>query len=267
MTEKSDAKTRRSAGWGPISGGVAANLIRLRKARGFTTSELAKTLSDLGHSIPASGITRIEKGDRRVDVDDLVGLALALNVSPTTLLLPPTSSDSPVALTESVSISSRTAWQWAEGQRTAMDWEPGEGVNLAAPGADPAISQDAYEREQEFARRQTAYRALAQPEERRRSEDHSAVKLIRGLEDVVTDLVAPAPDMDRAGLAALGRMARRRHAQLGFELEEITENLPPVHPGVPAGDEAPPSDMLLTSDGRYVPRRRPRPTRREPDES
>jgi hypothetical protein len=117
-----------------------------------------------------------------------------------------------------------------------MEWEPGEGTNLAEAGADPAISAEAYEREQEFARRQAAYRSLAQPEERRRSEAHSAVKLIRTLEDVVTDLVAPAPDTDRAGLAALSRMARRRHAQLGLELEEIADGLPPVHPGLPMPD-------------------------------
>ena len=34
------------------------------------------------------GLRRIENGGRRVDTDDLFGLAVALGVSPTTLLIP-----------------------------------------------------------------------------------------------------------------------------------------------------------------------------------
>ncbi|MEV7600047.1 helix-turn-helix transcriptional regulator [Kitasatospora sp. NPDC089797] len=221
---------------GPTAGRVAENVERIRKARQLHQKDLSARLREVGRPMLPTVVSKIERGERRVDVDDLVALALALNVSPTTLLLPPTSSDTPVALTECVSVASRTAWQWAEGQRTAMELERADGVDLAGPGADPAISQDAYEREQEFARQQAAYRALAQPEERRRAEDHSAIRMIRNLEDVVTDLVAPAPDMDRAGLAALGRMAHRRHTQLGIELDGIVENLPPVHPGAPVRD-------------------------------
>lgn len=193
----------------------------------MTTTGLAEALKELGQPVPASGITRVEKGDRRVDVDDLIALSIALNVSPLTLLLPPSAGDDPVKLTESLSISSRNAWAWAEGHRPATDWEPGEGVNLAGPGADPAIAVGAYEREQEYARRHADYVALARPESRRRAEGQPAVRLARQLESLVADIVAPEPGVDRAAIAARVRMARRRHAQLGLDLEEIIEHLPP----------------------------------------
>ncbi|WP_280694049.1 MULTISPECIES: helix-turn-helix transcriptional regulator [unclassified Kitasatospora] len=236
MEEVEPTKSRRANSLGPTGNRVAENLARIRKERGLTTGQVVAVMAELGRPIPATGVTKIELGDRRVDVDDLVALAVALNVSPLTLLLPPTSNNEQVALTDNCQVSSRTAWQWAEGQRTAMDWEPGEDVSLAAPGADPAIPLRAYERDQEFGRQQAAYLALAQPEVRRRATQHSAIRIVRDLEDVIADLVAPSPDMDRAGLAALNRMARRRHQQLGIELEEISEQLPPVHPGVPASD-------------------------------
>ena len=72
----------------PASRAVAANLMRLRKAQRLTTTRLSAALDELGQPIHASGITRIEKGERRVDVDDLVALAKALNVRPEQLLMP-----------------------------------------------------------------------------------------------------------------------------------------------------------------------------------
>lgn len=232
MTENPESKGRRSEGWGPVSNVVAQNLLRVRKARRFTTQQLAVRLVELGQPIPASGITRIEKGDRRVDVDDLMALAVALNVAPTTLLLPPTAGSQSVRLASNYAVSGRTAWQWAEGERTASDWLPGADAPIAEPGADPATSTDAWEAGQEFARQQADYKELAQPDERRRASDHRTVQLAKNLAQVVQDLVIPDPAMDAKGLAALGRMAVRRHQQLGIELEEIRENLPAVHPGV-----------------------------------
>ena len=218
---------------GPTSERVADNVERIRKARQLNQKELSALLKGVGRPMLPTVVSKIERGERRIDVDDLVALALALNVSPMTLLLPPTAGDEPVKLTDTYEVSARTAWQWAEGQRTAMDWDPGEGVRLAGPGVDPAIASEAYEREQEYGRRLAEYKALALPEAIRRAADHPATRLARQLEELVTDIVAPEAGVDRGTLAARGRMARRRHAQLGFDLEEIVEQLPPVHPGIP----------------------------------
>lgn len=70
---------------GPSGRQVADNVARLRRARGLSTRGLAKALDEHGRSIPSSGLSRIEQGTRRVDVDDLLALAAALGVTPTQL--------------------------------------------------------------------------------------------------------------------------------------------------------------------------------------
>jgi transcriptional regulator with XRE-family HTH domain len=97
---------------------VQANVARLRKARSLTTYQLAKLLADAGRPIPQSGISRIESGARRVDVDDLMALAAVLNVSPSALLLPlddaPTSN---INITGAGSVPADVAWDWVDGER------------------------------------------------------------------------------------------------------------------------------------------------------
>ncbi|MGW1071525.1 helix-turn-helix domain-containing protein [Streptomyces sp. NPDC002537] len=76
---------------GPVGDIVRRNVRRLRAERRLTTERLAEHLRQhTGRSIPASGITRLEGGQRRVDVDDLVALATVLGVTPAQLLEPPT---------------------------------------------------------------------------------------------------------------------------------------------------------------------------------
>ena len=66
---------------------VRANVRRLRG--GMQYKELSERLAELGNPIPPLGLRRIENGERRVTVDDLCALAVAFDVSPLTLLLPP----------------------------------------------------------------------------------------------------------------------------------------------------------------------------------
>ena len=73
---------------GPIGVAVAANIERLRESRNLSYAELSRRLDERGRPIAPLGLTRIRDHQRRVDVDDLVALALALDVSPATLLLP-----------------------------------------------------------------------------------------------------------------------------------------------------------------------------------
>jgi len=73
---------------GPTGNHVKDNVQRLRGDLSF--AELSRRLSDIGREIPPLGLRRIESGDRRVDADDLVALAVALNVSPVSLLMPRT---------------------------------------------------------------------------------------------------------------------------------------------------------------------------------
>jgi hypothetical protein len=65
----------------------------VRRLRGeLTYNELSRRLTDIGRDIPPLGLRRIEAGTRRVDVDDLMALAVVLGVSPIALLTPPSSS-------------------------------------------------------------------------------------------------------------------------------------------------------------------------------
>ena len=115
---------------GPVGHHVRVAVEHLREARGLTKKQLSERVAELGRHIPPLGISRIEAGTRRVDADDLVALALALNVSPLALLLPqPGVSDTYIKLTtEQVTRLSR-AWRWAAGlsaMPAGMDDEPGQ---------------------------------------------------------------------------------------------------------------------------------------------
>jgi transcriptional regulator with XRE-family HTH domain len=74
---------------GPIGLAVAHNVEKLRESQNLSYAELSRRLTELGRPIAPLGLTRIRDRQRRVDADDLVALALALDVSPATLLLPP----------------------------------------------------------------------------------------------------------------------------------------------------------------------------------
>lgn len=116
MTEKQ--RGRRAIETGPTGKAVADNLARLRKVRGLTTRQLSGLLERNGRPIPASGITRMEKAERQVTADELTALAVALGVSPSTLLLP--LEDSPsvgVEVSGGGTVSASTAWDWADGKR------------------------------------------------------------------------------------------------------------------------------------------------------
>ena len=99
---------------GPVGERVAARLKRIRQERGLTLSDLASKLDDLGRPILVSALSKIEKGQRRVDADDLIALALALDVSPNQMLLPPDASmTTTIELTKSMTMDASAAWRWA----------------------------------------------------------------------------------------------------------------------------------------------------------
>ncbi|WP_334665855.1 helix-turn-helix transcriptional regulator [Streptomyces cyaneofuscatus] len=58
----------------------------LRERQGISTTAMAQRLTALGRRISQSGVTRLETGQRRIDVDDLAALAAVLGVHPAALL-------------------------------------------------------------------------------------------------------------------------------------------------------------------------------------
>lgn len=100
---------------GPTGKRLAANLKALRRARGLDLKALSARLDQLGQPIALNGLSKIELGDRRVDADDLVALAAALDVSPARLLLPEQAATEKIGITPAAQASSATAWHWATG--------------------------------------------------------------------------------------------------------------------------------------------------------
>jgi transcriptional regulator with XRE-family HTH domain len=103
---------------GPTAATVAANVKRIRKARGLSTYALSGQLSEAGRPIAPSAVAKVERGERQVTVDDLMALAVALDVSPSALLLPPTDDPSEkVEITGTASVPADQAWDWMDGRR------------------------------------------------------------------------------------------------------------------------------------------------------
>lgn len=123
---------------GPTGARVGRRLNELRRERDLTLGELADKLKELGRPILLSALSKIEKGQRRVDVDDLVALALALDVSPNVILLPEDARlDIEVQLTPWHAQDAASAWRWA-----GRDQPP----QLAGVAADFFISYVAADR-------------------------------------------------------------------------------------------------------------------------
>ena len=95
---------------------VSANVQRLRKAQNLGLRALARKLEDVGRPMLHSAVDQIERGTRRVDVDDLVALAAALQVSPATLLMPESALDASFG-------QSRVLVEWADkAEPVPADW-------------------------------------------------------------------------------------------------------------------------------------------------
>ena len=97
------------------TGKVLAEVVRRRREElGLTYAQLSRRLTKNGRDIPTLGLRRIESCQRHVDVDDLVALAVALEVAPATLLMPvEVNAGDEVALTGCQrSIVAERLWNW-----------------------------------------------------------------------------------------------------------------------------------------------------------
>jgi len=101
---------------GPTGETVRANVTRYRTSAALSFAELSRRLEDAGRAIAPLGLRRIESGARRVDVDDLVALAVVLGVNPNALLMPEViGTGLRRAVTGAGEVSTDAAWLWARG--------------------------------------------------------------------------------------------------------------------------------------------------------
>jgi transcriptional regulator with XRE-family HTH domain len=71
---------------GRIGKAVIDNLNRIRKDRGLTLVQLSERTEETGRKLSISALSLIATGKRRVDVDDLWALAVALQTTPYDLM-------------------------------------------------------------------------------------------------------------------------------------------------------------------------------------
>jgi transcriptional regulator with XRE-family HTH domain len=106
------------------SDAVAARVKQVRKRRDLTVADLAARCAELGApQLTAQALYKLEgqresatRRPRPVSVDELLTLALALNVAPVHLLVPPDDSDAPYQITPAVTATNRfVARGWIRG--------------------------------------------------------------------------------------------------------------------------------------------------------
>lgn len=77
---------------------VAANLRSARQAIGMDLRTFSERVKETGRAMSPSALSKIENGDRRVDVDDLTVFAYILQTTPATLLAPPEGASPPTGV-------------------------------------------------------------------------------------------------------------------------------------------------------------------------
>lgn len=213
-------KGRRAIETGPTGKTVGKNLARLRRNRELTTRQLSAQLEQAGRPIPASGITRMEQGERQVTADDLVALAVVLNTSPISLLLPAEWGDAPVELTSERRLTARTAWRWIRGLSPASDY--GVSPSEIVVGPDDEEWEDELDRK--YWQLRQDYDAVTLPPELRRVRQNPASRDADAVTFQVERLVRMAEG--KAGDEAFeDQMALTRGAvdRLSTELERLAE--------------------------------------------
>lgn len=116
-----------------LSQTVAARIRRLRDERSWSAARLSERCAELGLDLPRDVIANIENGRRTsVTVEELIGLALALDTSPVVLLLP-LGDEERVSLTQTMTMHPHLALEWFAGEEYAQYFhvdEPWDGERL-----------------------------------------------------------------------------------------------------------------------------------------
>lgn len=95
---------------------VARRVQELRRKRGLTAAALAERMTGLGVPWDRSIVANLESKRRRsLSVEELLALALALNVAPVHLMVPPDDPGEPYQVTPTISGTRSLVRQWLRG--------------------------------------------------------------------------------------------------------------------------------------------------------
>lgn len=121
-------------------GAIFAKSLRFyRTDRGLGLRELAERLEELGHPIHFSALGKIETGHRKVLLDDVVAISIALDV-PVAMLASPAVDALPVSMTPAFTVDAFTVWSWWTGSGRARVREVPGTLDLE-PDPPPLIGQ------------------------------------------------------------------------------------------------------------------------------
>lgn len=108
----------RSIPEGPAGAVLRANLRRIRLGQGLSYAALSERMRMSGRALPPLSLSRIETGRRRVDLDDVMALAVALGVTVVDLVVPGSlEPEAPWWATPAVSVPAGAAREWIGGRR------------------------------------------------------------------------------------------------------------------------------------------------------
>lgn len=106
---------------GPTGESLSANVKRLREGQNLSFAEMSRRLAACGRPIPELGLRHIERGQRKVDVDELTALAIVLKTTPAYLLIRDTANhDDPVKVTGANELPAIEVWGWLTGNTSTL---------------------------------------------------------------------------------------------------------------------------------------------------
>jgi len=94
---------------------VGTNVRAARQAIGMDLRTFADRVKATGRTMSASALSKIENGDRRVDVDDLTVFAYILRTTPAALLTPPDGAPAPAGVPEG-QFTAEELQMWIQGR-------------------------------------------------------------------------------------------------------------------------------------------------------
>lgn len=95
---------------------VSENIRRIRESKNMPYAELSRRLEALECPIPELGLRNIERGQRKVDTDELVALAIVLKTTPAFLLMHDTKNmEDLVELPGHDPLPAIRVWDWITG--------------------------------------------------------------------------------------------------------------------------------------------------------
>jgi transcriptional regulator with XRE-family HTH domain len=121
---------------------VPVRIRELREKHGWSQADLTRVLNQFGAGLDRSQVARVEQGPdkRRIQIDELVLFALALDTSLVSLLFPP-GDDDRVALTPDGasmrgSATAKEARAWARGQMPLLPVQDAKFYVLSLPPSE-----------------------------------------------------------------------------------------------------------------------------------